>query len=409
MPYWAIGLLSIAIHLIVNHDVLWEDADAPDASARRSYRAFLLAVLAYFVTDAIWGVLESLHLSTLLFVDTTAYFVAMAVSVQMWTQYVVDYLDEKGVFATALLYAGRIFVVLQLIVLVVNCFTHIMFWVDVDGTYHAEPFRYASFQFQLVLFILTAAYTLFVTGRTHGAESRRNLTIGLFGVTMALLIGAQIAFPLLSLYAMGYVLGSCVLHAFVLEDERNAHQRELESSLERERAQRLELEATRKMAYTDSLTGVRGKRAYDETEERMDSRIANGELTAFAIAVFDLNGLKYVNDTLGHDAGDRYIVSACRLICNHFKHSPVFRIGGDEFVAIMEGADYENRNDLLQAFNQQAEVNLGDSEVVVSSGMAEFVPGQDKNCQAVFDRADSLMYERKRALQALGARTRDEK
>lgn len=50
---------------------------------------------------------------------------------------------------------------------------------------------------------------------------------------------------------------------------------------------------------------------------------------------------------MGHQAGDEYIIGACRIICNKFKHSPVFRIGGDEFVAISEGEDYEHIDSIL--------------------------------------------------------------
>jgi GGDEF domain-containing protein len=53
--------------------------------------------------------------------------------------------------------------------------------------------------------------------------------------------------------------------------------------------------------------------------------------------MFDLNDLKHINDRYGHERGDEYIVNCCRLICQVFKHSPVFRIGGDEFVALLRG------------------------------------------------------------------------
>lgn len=66
-----------------------------------------------------------------------------------------------------------------------------------------------------------------------------------------------------------------------------------------------------------------------------------------------MNDLKKVNDFYGHDAGDRHILSAKKLICDVFKHSPVYRIGGDEFTVILTGTDYENGIELLQAFDRQ--------------------------------------------------------
>ena len=167
-----------------------------------------------------------------------------------------------------------------------------------------------------------------------------------------------------------------------------------------------ELGSAKRLAYTDPLTGVKSKLAYVEAEERLDRRIAEGTVESFAAMVFDLNGLKLINDTLGHEAGDLYITTACRLICNHFKHSPVFRIGGDEFAVILEGQDYQARSTLQAVFDRKMEENLHAGEVVIASGLSDYVRGQDNSYHAVFERADEAMYQRKRALKELGAVTR---
>lgn len=78
--------------------------------------------------------------------------------------------------------------------------------------------------------------------------------------------------------------------------------------------------------------------------------------------------------------------------------SPVYRIGGDEFVAILEGADYDAQDALLADFDRQMEENLTQGKVVVSAGVSRFMPGQDDSFRAVFERADERMYQRKRAL-----------
>ena len=81
-----------------------------------------------------------------------------------------------------------------------------------------------------------------------------------------------------------------------------------------------------------------------------------------------------------------------------FKKSPVYRVGGDEFVVFLEQEDYENREKLLAAFNEAVEENRQHDAVVVAAGIAEYVPGQDNSCKRIFDRADEAMYERKHAL-----------
>ena len=124
-------------------------------------------------------------------------------------------------------------------------------------------------------------------------------------------------------------------------------------------------------------------------------------LTDFAIAICDVNGLKAINDTLGHEAGDAYIKEGCMLICHKFDHSPVFRIGGDEFVAILKGRDYENREELEGSFRQMIDENQRNGKVVVASGMAIYTPGSDESYNDVFKRADEMMYKRKQELKAM--------
>jgi diguanylate cyclase (GGDEF)-like protein len=118
------------------------------------------------------------------------------------------------------------------------------------------------------------------------------------------------------------------------------------------------------------------------------------------VVVFDINNLKVTNDTLGHEAGDELIKSACAIICKQFKHSPVFRIGGDEFAAILKGSDFENREDLFREFTAKIDENNKNGGVVVAGGMAVFDPKLDDNYTDVFMRADHQMFERKEQLKA---------
>ena len=127
----------------------------------------------------------------------------------------------------------------------------------------------------------------------------------------------------------------------------------------------------------------------------------------FAIGVFDCDNLKKINDQYGHDKGDIYIKATSQMICRVFKHSPVFRIGGDEFAIILRGHDYEHRYEILGAINRQIEQHLNTGNVVASLGMADFDPETDNTFHAVFSRADGLMYERKQELKRMGAITRD--
>ena len=149
------------------------------------------------------------------------------------------------------------------------------------------------------------------------------------------------------------------------------------------------------MANTDALTGVLNKRAYVQAEMEMDQLIDRDENPDFAIVICDVNGLKQVNDTRGHHAGDEHIRSACAVICETFRNSRVFRIGGDEFAVILEGTDYENRVSLMVNFRKTLEERKGSGFVLLASGISDFERGRDMRTQDVFERADNLMYDNK--------------
>ena len=174
----------------------------------------------------------------------------------------------------------------------------------------------------------------------------------------------------------------------------------INEEIKKKRQQVQALNMANELARKDELTGTRNKNAYHEFESSLQENIDSGTAQApFAIVVCDINDLKFINDTKGHKAGDEYIRSACRLICNVFSHSPVFRVGGDEFVAVLANNDYTNRDALLEKLRKRTLDNLtGDKGPVVASGMAVFDPEKDRKVSEVFERADSMMYEEKKHL-----------
>ena len=154
--------------------------------------------------------------------------------------------------------------------------------------------------------------------------------------------------------------------------------------------------------FLDALTKVKNKGALSNRLDEMQEAIDSGaQEQAFAIGVFDCDQLKLINDRYGHDKGDIYLKKAAHIICEVFKHSPVFRMGGDEFAVILENEDYMDRDALLEQFDKTAEtVNEAAAEpweeVHISKGFAVFAPSEDSAVTDVMQRADQLMYENKR-------------
>ena len=172
--------------------------------------------------------------------------------------------------------------------------------------------------------------------------------------------------------------------------------RSIDPQVKREASLTRELDAARQQARRDPLTGVKSLHAFRETEAEMDRHIKLGDAMPFAVAICDVNELTNINEALGRSAGDEYLKSACRIVCDIFKHSPVFRLAGDQFVAILQGQDYQNREALAVNFTQLDRNNLSTGDPVIAFGIAALHPEEDTDFQQVFKRASKAMVENKK-------------
>ncbi len=164
-------------------------------------------------------------------------------------------------------------------------------------------------------------------------------------------------------------------------------------------------ERMRTLAVIDGLTGIRNMSAY-ELEVNNLNRTLSEKPVDFAIAMIDMNDLKRINDTYGHGNGNKAIKKLSDIICQVFKHSMVFRIGGDEFAVILENDDYANRNAAVGKFKYRLETLQRDpslppwEKISAAIGLAAFDPSLDTQVESVFKRADAAMYEDKKAMKA---------
>ncbi len=154
----------------------------------------------------------------------------------------------------------------------------------------------------------------------------------------------------------------------------------------------------RSKTYIDSLTGVKNRTAYLEYVEKLEKNINIGD-GGFAVVMLDLNGLKRINDDLGHDKGDMTIKKAAEIIKETFAGEQVFRIGGDEFVVLLKKSR-DRIDELMSCFDKKcldANAMDDDTPVAISKGYAVFDTATDKSYQSTFERADHAMYEDKKA------------
>lgn len=229
MYYSAIGMLAVIILLIENLDVLINRRGAFGAKEWKMYRFFLFSVLVYYITDIIWGVLEYFKLAQALYIDTSIYFIAMAAGFLFWSLFVVNYLSEIEGIGRGFLYICHGAATVVILISIINIFNPILFTVDENCVYEALWARYVVLAIQIVTLILVSVYTLSVNSRKQNTEGKiqRYRIIGLCGFIMAIFLFGQVWFPYLPLYSVAYMLGTSMLHSFVIRAEKEEYRLKL--------------------------------------------------------------------------------------------------------------------------------------------------------------------------------------
>ena len=159
------------------------------------------------------------------------------------------------------------------------------------------------------------------------------------------------------------------------------------------------------LAYRDSLTGIKNSTAYVEATAKLNQEITCGN-PQFGVLMVDINNLKETNDKYGHDVGDELIVHTAKILTEVFRTSSVYRVGGDEFVVILTGRDYEHYHVALTCMDDACSkdyitVNDDRVQVVLARGVAIYNPTIDRVYKDVFTKADHAMYLHKEESKSL--------
>jgi diguanylate cyclase (GGDEF)-like protein/PAS domain S-box-containing protein len=160
-------------------------------------------------------------------------------------------------------------------------------------------------------------------------------------------------------------------------------------------------EQLRALSLRDELTGLLNRRGFIEAaEHQLKSASRAGESCAVFFA--DLNGMKIINDQLGHDAGDDALRAAAKVLGSVFRSSDVVaRLGGDEFAVFAGECTEENvpvvHDRVEQAVKALNAVSGAGYALSISAGAAVFTPGAPRDLVSLMQEADATMYEAKRA------------
>lgn len=530
MGYSNIGIIGLIILLIVNRQSLkksWKrkDLSENERKAASSYRNFLMTVLCFYVVDIGWGLFYAHHdipmLYPVIYSLTVFYFIFMYLTMLTWLYYVDKYLNKGNRKSIALRHTVWLVFLVGMVSLMVNRFYHFIFSFNDAHEYTAEGGRYIAFLFQIVVYTIASVYLLVIAAKSEGEERVKYIAVGATSAAIELFLVLQILDPMLPFHSMGLLVGTCLIHSYVVENEISekrfydniarslaenydmlyyvevatgkyvgygsndvygqleirqsgqdffaeslanipeiVHRNDRESVinfLDREHvASAMEnmkrctltyrliingrseyfrmivrktgdgshyivgvenidketrkekqvlkaLNTEKELARRDELTGIKNKTAYLELEQAVQANMDKGmDYLNFAIVVCDANDLKKINDNEGHVAGDEYIKASAKMICDAFSHSPVFRVGGDEFVAFLKADDYSMKEELLIKLRERVEDNqITKAGPVVATGMAAYEPSTDTLVSEIFDRADKAMYENKQKLKAM--------
>ena len=160
----------------------------------------------------------------------------------------------------------------------------------------------------------------------------------------------------------------------------------------------------KKMAYYDGLTNLKNRKAFERDIAKLDAR----NITIVAV---DANNLKKMNDTFGHEMGDKLIIAVANVLAEIFGRSNSYRTGGDEYLAILESKDDELITRIKEVFKKKLEeenAKVKDSDLIISAAIGFSKGGDGKSLNQMMREADAEMYEDKHEYK-VEQKTKDDK
>lgn len=267
-------------------------------------------------------------------------------------------------------------IVFTAVVLVINFFHPIAYMIGNDGVY------YRLKDYPLVICAAFAYIFIDVIIAFLGYVKDRNSVVKryCFIFNVSIVLEGIISFTVYGIELFPMVATSLLLLFLSISDKRNTE---------------IDEEAS-----TDSLTGLGNAKAYQKKIAELEQYENHKRAGNYAVVVMDINNLKTTNDQYGHEMGNKLIKATAECIAENFEEGSAFRIGGDEFVAIIEGNAFDNRDKIYKSFVEKTNAyvipaNSGEIKLMVAVGMAEFISGKKLSYIETFRLADKAMYENK--------------
>lgn len=321
--YW-ISDLSNAVVLIICllHDMYWSKKNG---AKQKSYHRLLLGVIFFCLQDAAWGICAGFNQygDVPLYICSSIFHTSTALVLWLWLYYILDYLKVEKHLHVVIMAVAFVVVDFQITLVIMNYFNPTIFYIK-DGLYYTAHLRPVTFVIQYLVYIAACIITLIVCYKAKGERKKQLVAVFCFALAPVIMGIFQLLYPDGPFNCMGYFLGCFIIHIFVVS---------------REREKLIRIQNDKKIAEqilisnTDVLTGLGNRRAYEDEIAKLEK---HPNYTNLVHVSMDLNGLKLLNDSKGHNAGDELIKGSAECIRTCFSpYGSVYRIGGDEFAAII--------------------------------------------------------------------------
>ena len=295
----------------------------------KAYMTLLIWVLFFCLQDAFWGFSASgfFQSDIPLVIASAIFHISTVATTFFWLYYILTFMWNRIRMKRTLLFIDGLVVLFQVILVVVNFFTPTIFSVQ-NGVYVTEHLRPLAFFNQYVVYLVISISTGIAALSINGYRREKYFSVFIFSLAPVLSGVFQLLYPDGPFYAMGYFLGCFIINMYVVAKERT----------ELFKIQSLrQMNEQRQISNTDALTGLLNRRSYEAS--RIITGPGDDNYTYMSI---DINGLKVVNDTLGHAAGDELIKGAADCLRRSLgAYGNIYRIGGDEFAAIIYATNDE--------------------------------------------------------------------
>ena len=228
MLYSTVAALALILNTILNWDALrnvrFRVGNQDKRLAYFRYGHFTLAANFYFLVAILWGILYEYRgipgIFPFLYSATVFYFIFMLATMLTWARYIVAYLKTNNRKSLLMLHGVWAMFMLGLIYLMVNRFYHFIFSFDNSHNYIPESGRYVTFVLQIFFYLVTSIYMMQVALRSGSRKKIKYMTAAITSIVICVFTFLQVYFTYYPYYAMGLIVGICLVHTFIEAGEK---------------------------------------------------------------------------------------------------------------------------------------------------------------------------------------------